>query len=1549
MMSKRDNFPPSIVRIMADRVGQKCSNPDCRALTCGPQDDESKSVNVGVGAHITAAAVGGPRYDSNLTSEQRKDIGNGIWLCQNCAKHIDNDVSRHPVPVLQQWKTDAEEKARISIGKSEFSKDSEPISLEQLRDSAHNCGALLRSHKHTVGQSGKAISRDVVSKIVEWAKISESELSSNAQEKGNSRIGVLLDGAGMGKTSVARDVMLTLEKDWGCVLAIKSDQQLAGVQIPEDLAISLNLPTSLEEVVSRLAANGPVLVIVDQLDALSLSLSRDQRAMDIILEVVARLKEIPKVRILISCRTFDLHSDTRLRHLAICSTFDIPLLNEEDVRPFIQNQGLDWNSLSTSTRELLRVPLHLDIFITALEKSSKNITQSVADLGYGVTTLQDLYRLLWNSVLRREESGAPPIAEREAAVEKVAEYMRENRKTSAPRSLFSQPENRDLESSVRWLASVGILVEAGNEWAFLHQTFIDFCVAKSFVENRGDLTAFILEGDQSLYARPQMLQTIAYLRGSDPDAYLVQLQQLLSSPSLRQHLKTLLRSWFGALRDPTEGEWRVAQRLLNSSTQRDELLPWMGNNLGWFLRVKKSLLPSWLQLSEDEFLNHVVFRYLSSMNHVAQDDVAELLTSFVGRSDAWNERLEGWLGNIGEWKSKSAVTLLETVISTKINTVLARGEKLMVGNMWSLKELMKFDPAAACRVTRIILDGLLAVFNAHRTESKYPDSSHELLRLQTYSLSERLEILNGSSAHDLFEELPTLEPEEFINQIVPWIERALGTTNKHTESRYHYGDDEIYEIWHGSGHCVRHFIVEGVANALVQLATSNRALFQQWMGRIAVWERLSMHQILVHTFQLSPELLGEEAALYLMGDSRRLRIGDRKVFDSRHLITLISPNLSIETREELQEFLIECSRDVRRWYGNGRHMLKFRGEEELLHLEAFAPELRSDNARAVVRELRRKFPEAEAETSPSIFRSMRNRMALPLDKALKISDRQWLDIFHITWNKPVDSLDARDIAEQRNSFSGALVDSIVAQPQRFKNLLTRLQDSGEYKSLDLPYRHAFMEGFSGATKPLEERNILLQEEVEEKTNQSSTHEQLISPFVAPVDWFFEAVRLLAPSPGIQGYGKGGMLSWAETRRYLAWNLEKRIEILPPDLIDLLESYVRGLPHGEIDLDDDFQKERERLVTHSAQDSHNAVINNERGIAFQTLMRIFDNRNSVIYEERRWKLLEFVAQDPSPVMRVAGIEELKYHLQNCKGEATTLFQQSVRGRPEILRAGATREFIYWAMNGQLQVLLPHIEKMMNQGAENPTKATVIPEPETRPSNAILGRDSMRDWSSHVKRERELNTSPHDDECAQSGAELVCIATISPLVLESDSVRNEVRAIANRCVSGRVPWRLAVANIAVNNLTSAAADECLQWLKLLLNDENEKVRQIVASVFRRVTKNQVNLPPDAIYDFATSFADSKSLFDGLDGWRDFLWSICEAQPEDMLFLLEKSLSNTYQEKNRFYLSEDWMRLALRVYTDPLCSDDWRERALKTFDQLMEQNVGVAQNLLTEWDRR
>ncbi|EEF78538.1 hypothetical protein [Methylophaga thiooxydans] len=112
----RDNFTKAVIEKLKARVSNRCSNPECRVQTTAPSDSGGIS-NIGIAAHICAASPGGPRYDSSMSSSERKSLDNAIWLCSNCSIDIDRDLIRYTVDLLKEWKQIAENNARLELGK----------------------------------------------------------------------------------------------------------------------------------------------------------------------------------------------------------------------------------------------------------------------------------------------------------------------------------------------------------------------------------------------------------------------------------------------------------------------------------------------------------------------------------------------------------------------------------------------------------------------------------------------------------------------------------------------------------------------------------------------------------------------------------------------------------------------------------------------------------------------------------------------------------------------------------------------------------------------------------------------------------------------------------------------------------------------------------------------------------------------------------------------------------------------------------------------------------------------------------------------------------------------------------------------------------------------------------------------------------------------------------------------------------------------------------------------------------------------------------------
>ncbi|MCP4611098.1 MAG: hypothetical protein GY845_20510 [Planctomycetes bacterium] len=114
----RDDFTQKTKEKLAHRTSLKCSKPNCGIITIGAASNEEDTINIGVAAHITAASPEGPRYDSSLTSDERRAYSNGIWLCQNHAKLVDSDESKFTVQELLFWKRQAERRSFIEVASS---------------------------------------------------------------------------------------------------------------------------------------------------------------------------------------------------------------------------------------------------------------------------------------------------------------------------------------------------------------------------------------------------------------------------------------------------------------------------------------------------------------------------------------------------------------------------------------------------------------------------------------------------------------------------------------------------------------------------------------------------------------------------------------------------------------------------------------------------------------------------------------------------------------------------------------------------------------------------------------------------------------------------------------------------------------------------------------------------------------------------------------------------------------------------------------------------------------------------------------------------------------------------------------------------------------------------------------------------------------------------------------------------------------------------------------------------------------------------------------
>jgi hypothetical protein len=110
------DFSNETVETIAKRAAFKCSNPDCRVNTIGPDSVETKTVKIGEAAHIFGARKGAKRFNPEMTDVARAEITNAIWLCRNCHKIIDTDERKYTHNLLFKWREIHEEYITSQLG-----------------------------------------------------------------------------------------------------------------------------------------------------------------------------------------------------------------------------------------------------------------------------------------------------------------------------------------------------------------------------------------------------------------------------------------------------------------------------------------------------------------------------------------------------------------------------------------------------------------------------------------------------------------------------------------------------------------------------------------------------------------------------------------------------------------------------------------------------------------------------------------------------------------------------------------------------------------------------------------------------------------------------------------------------------------------------------------------------------------------------------------------------------------------------------------------------------------------------------------------------------------------------------------------------------------------------------------------------------------------------------------------------------------------------------------------------------------------------------------
>lgn len=338
-------------------------------------------------------------------------------------------------------------------------------------------------------------------------------------DKSQRPVMVLAGPAGCGKTVVLRDLIDYLDENRIPYLPIKADQ-VEGVN-PDEICTALS-------VLSK--DTGKCVLVIDQLDALSRYMSNDRESLNKILSIIASICkdwDPESIRIIVSCREFDLQNDSRICKVLSDTPIRMGNLSDDEMGRVLEQLAPDLPTrIQPSLKTLLSIPQYLDIFCRIYRQSDNPLE---------IKTSIELYDALWHELTHP----VIPVNLQAEDVETVLFAISDailNAETLNPVIAFTGKQSRVVE----YLESEGVIRTHRGRISFFHQTFYEYVYARSIENHTTSLSETVTARHQGLFLRNTVKQLIDYLKGKDPDRYVREVSGILCSKKVRKHIKTLV-------------------------------------------------------------------------------------------------------------------------------------------------------------------------------------------------------------------------------------------------------------------------------------------------------------------------------------------------------------------------------------------------------------------------------------------------------------------------------------------------------------------------------------------------------------------------------------------------------------------------------------------------------------------------------------------------------------------------------------------------------------------------------------------------------------------------------------------------------------------------------------------------------------------------------------------------------------------------------------------------------------------------------------------------
>lgn len=670
---------------------------------------------------------------------------------------------------------------------------------------------------------------------------------------------LVVGGAGTGKSALLAELYCTLKARGQIVLAIKADMLSPDILDFGDLARDLGMSGDIEQELLLLAVEAPVVLIIDQLDAVSEVMDQSSQRMQVLLRLASRLQEAKgqednklPIHVIVSSRPFEAKFDARFR-LLDADELLLSLPPFKRISSLLGELGIDASVVPDSLKETLRTPFALGVYVDLAKSGLDPADLTAANLldrwldkklptGAGRASCMAFLRQLASDMTQYESLWRP-----------VAHY---------------EP---DYSEMLRWAESIGIVIRDGACIGFSHQSWLDDFQAKT-LRGAEELANYAWSRQEGLFARGTILRGLEHMRRVDMASYELVIRLLLPNPKTRRHLRHLVADYLASADDPGENDiawvdWmaRNDHALANRAFRqvatrwprwRSGLLPLLPFLLQDEKHRRNAAMLLVREVAEDS--NHVmdlVDRYWSNASY--DGDVFSLCE----RSGIASDRAIAYVRKIF-----SRTTLADWAISHYAKTLHENGD------------------------TRVALD-LISFWAETQTGDRYNC-------VKLYGV----------------EEIAAAAPLYCAERLLPWFVGVASREVGDGRPAHRYPQSiSIPFDWNydtGESHLMRL-----LQSALEESAASDPRGVLTLLTTIFAVEIDEVQSLVSGTLAASPAPLAEQALAFLFADQRRLHLGSEMFDDengvghmisgwsSSNLIARIIPYLSNDDIERIRDYI----------------------------------------------------------------------------------------------------------------------------------------------------------------------------------------------------------------------------------------------------------------------------------------------------------------------------------------------------------------------------------------------------------------------------------------------------------------------------------------------------------------------------------------------------------------------------------------------------------------------------------------------------------------------